>query len=61
MRRRYGILAWLALTTGILVGCGADNTGLNTGPATDPRSAQEKESDNILEKSRADYNKKVGK
>jgi hypothetical protein len=59
MVRCFGFLAWVALTCAVLQGCGGGaDTGLNTGPATDNRTAEEKQSDELLQKSRADYNKK---
>jgi hypothetical protein len=59
MRRRFGFLAWVALTCGIVSGCGGGDGAVNTGPAGDNRSAQEKETDELLEKSRLEYNKKL--
>jgi hypothetical protein len=57
MRRLLPLLAALGLLSAIVSGCGG-NDSLRTAPGTDTRSAQEKESDALLQKSQQEYNKR---
>jgi hypothetical protein len=57
MRRLFPLLAALGLLSAIVSGCGG-NDPLRTAPGTDTRSAQEKESDALLQKSQQEYNKR---
>jgi hypothetical protein len=60
MRRLFGVLASTALASGLFLGCGngGGTEPLKTAPGTDTRSPQEKETDELLQKSLKDYNKK---
>jgi hypothetical protein len=62
MKRLFGVLASTALTGVIFFGCGGGGTDTpKIAPGTDTRTAQEKESDETLQKSLGEYNKKVKK
>jgi len=52
------LLAMLVLSCAIVPGCGGGTEPVRTAPGTDTRSAQEKETDAMLQKSQQDYNKK---
>jgi hypothetical protein len=52
MRRWLAVCAMMLLMSTYLVGCGGETTGPNVGPAADPRSPQEKESEELLLKSK---------
>lgn len=61
MRRAFVALASMGLTCGIFLGCGGGNEPIKTAPGTDTRTAQEKESEDLLQKSQQEYNKKSKK
>jgi hypothetical protein len=57
MKRLFPRLAALGLLCAVVLGCGG-NDPVRTAPGTDTRSAQEKETDALLQKSQQDYNKR---
>jgi hypothetical protein len=60
MKRWFGLLGSMVVTGAFFLGCG--NTGtepLRTAPGTDTRSPQEKETDDLMQKSLKEYNKRA--
>ncbi len=51
MKRLFALMAGFVLTGGMMLGCGGGGSGTqNTGPSVDNRSAQEKESEALLQR-----------